>query len=177
MYLHLKNMRAIISGERGIMFIQVTTDAGNQIIVNTEQVCWLDENKVTMSNGLTIGVTDESIKKVENVIYRGRNKAEVNDDNKDLVELFSKLHKLTGGKGKPIFNVKRQNQLKFLLDPKKGNMTEEQLITAATNIGKDAFLQGENENNKRYGDIDYLLRQDKASKWAEATPEKKKGMF
>jgi hypothetical protein len=117
------------------------------------------------------------MKKIDTAVSRGKNKAEVTEDNKDLVDLFDQLHVLTKGKGKPIFNVKRQNQLKFLLDPKKGNMTKEQLIQAATNIGKDAFLQGDNESKKRYGDIDYLLRQDKASKWAEATPEKKKGMF
>jgi hypothetical protein len=177
MYLHLKNMRAIINGERGIMFIQVENHEGQKPKINTDQIVAIIEKNVYFSSNLVLEVTDKSLEKLHSVTSRGRNKAELNDDNKDLVELFSRLHKLTGGKGKPIFNVKRQNQLKFLLDPKKGNMTEEQLITAATNIGKDAFLQGENENNKRYGDIDYLLRQDKASKWAEATPEKKKGMF
>lgn len=159
------------------MFIQVENHKSQKPKINTDQIVTILGNQVHFSNGLILDLTDESIEKIENVVSRGRKKAEVTEDNKDLVELFGKLHKLTGGKGKPIFNVKRQNQLKFLLDPKRGNMTEEQLITAATNIGKDAFLQGDNENNKRYGDIDYLLRQDKASKWAEATPEKKKGMF
>jgi hypothetical protein len=56
-------------------------------------------------------------------------------------------------------------------------MTKELLIKAATNIGKDAFLQGENDRNKRFGDIDYLLRPDKAAKWSEDQAEKKKGMF
>lgn len=159
------------------MFIYVENHEGQKPRINTDHIVTIMGNQVHFSNSLILDLTDESMKKIESAVSRGRNKAEVNDDNKDLVELFSKLHKLTGGKGKPIFNVKRQNQLKFLLDSKKGNMSEAQLIMAATNIGKDAFLQGENDSNKRYGDIDYLLRQDKASKWAEATPEKKKGMF
>lgn len=159
------------------MFIQVTTHADQKPTINTELITAIIDKQVHFAGGLALDLDDDSITKVYNVVSRGRNKAEVDDSNKDLLNLFVELHKLTGGKGKPIFNVKRQNQLKFLLDSKKGNMTKEQLIMAATNIGKDAFLQGENDNNKRYGDIDYLLRQDKASKWAEATPEKKKGMF
>lgn len=159
------------------MFITVTSGAEQNIKINTELITVILGKQVHFAGGLALDLDDESMKKVESAISRGRNKAELDDGNKDLVELFAKLHNLTGGKGKPIFNVKRQNQLKFLLDPKKGNMTEEQLITAATNIGKDSFLQGDNDSKKRYGDIDYLLRQDKASKWAEATPEKKKGMF
>lgn len=159
------------------MFIQVTTHADQTPKINTDLIVAIIDKQVHFAGGLVLELNDESIEKVHNVTSRGREKVEVNEGNKDLVSLFTKLHELTGGKGKPIFNVKRQNQLKFLLDPKKGNMTEEDLIRAATNIGKDAFLQGDNENKKRYGDVDYLLRADKASKWAEANPEKKKGMF
>lgn len=165
------------------MFIQVTTKADAKTIkVNITQIAWIDGNLLTFGNGLTIEVTDSSMEKLETAIMRGRNKVEVTEDSKELVELFAKLHTLTGGKGKPIFNVKRKNQLKFLLDPKKGNMTEEELIRAATNIGLDAFLQGENDGNggkgKRYGDVDFLLRADKAAKYADADfKPKKKGMF
>lgn len=160
------------------MFINVENHEGQKPKINTDQIVTILGNQVHFSNGLILELTDESMEKVNSAVSRGRNKAEVTEDNKDLIELFTKLHQLTGGKGKPIFNVKRQNQLKFLLDPKKGGMTEEQLIKAATNIGEDDFLQGKSDDNtKRYGDIDYLLRQDKASKWAEATPKKKKGLF
>lgn len=163
------------------MFITVTLDTEQNAKINTELITVILGKQVHFAGGLTLDLDDESMKKVDTAISRGRNKAELNEENKDLVELFTKLHKLTGGNGKPIFNVKRQNKLKFLLDPKRGNMTEEQLIVAATNIGENAYLQGDNDGNKgmgqRYGDIDYLLRPDKASKWAEATPEKKKGMF
>ena len=54
----------------------------------------------------------------------------------------------------------------------------QKIIKAATNIGQDKFLQGENDNHKRYGDIDYLLRPDKAAKYAEIdTTQKRKPMF
>lgn len=160
------------------MFIQVENHEGQKPKINTDQIVAIIEKNVHFSNGLILELTDESMKKLDTAVSRGKNKVELNEGNKDLVDLFTQLHKLTGGKGKPIFNVKRQEQLKLLLDPKRGNMTKEQLITAATNIGKNDYLQGKSENNStRYGDIDYLLRQDKASKWAEATPEKKKGMF
>lgn len=175
--MHLKIISAIIKGEGENMFINVTTHADQKPKINTDLIVAIMDKQVHFAGGLALDLDDESIEKVHNIVSRGRNKAEVTEDNKDLIDLFGKLHTLTGGKGKPIFNVKRQNQLKFLLDPKKGGMTKEQIIQAATNIGKDAFLQGDNDSKKRYGDVDYLLRQDKASKWAEATPEKKKGMF
>lgn len=94
---------------------------------------------------------------------------------KELVELFEQLHKLTGGKGKAVFSLGREKKLTELLG--KHRMTKELLIKAATNIGKDDFLQGENDSKKRYGDVDYLLRPDKAAKWSEDQTEKKKGMF
>lgn len=97
--------------------------------------------------------------------------------NTDLQDFFMKLHRLTGGNGTPVFNPAREKKLKELMT--KHKLTEEMLVKAATNIGEDPYLQGKDPNNtKRYGDIDYLLRPDKAMKWAEANPvSKKRGMF
>ncbi len=159
------------------MFIYVENHEGQKPRINTDQIVTIMGNQVHFSNGLILDLNDESMAKIDTAVSRGKNKAEITEDNQDLADLFSKLHTLTKGKGKPILNVKRHNQLKFLLDPKKGNMTKEQLIRAATNIGNDDFLQGENDSKKRYGDIDYLLRQDKAAKWSEEQEKKKKGMF
>jgi DNA-binding transcriptional regulator YhcF (GntR family) len=40
------------------------------------------------------------------------------------------------------------------------------VLQAATNIGQDQFLQGDNPGGRRYGDIDYLLRSDEIiDKW------------
>jgi hypothetical protein len=40
------------------------------------------------------------------------------------------------------------------------------VLLAATNIGQDQFLQGDNPGGRRYGDIDYLLRSDEIiDKW------------
>lgn len=157
------------------MFIKTKTDAGNEINVNTAQICWIDENKVTMSNGLTINVAEESIKDIELFIApKGKNTKAKNIDVESLM-FFQQLHELTGGKGKVIFSLQREKKLKDLLT--KHRMTKEQLLRAARNIGNDDFLQGDNENKKRYGDVDYLLRPDKAAKWAEEQEKKKKGMF
>jgi hypothetical protein len=91
-----------------------------------------------------------------------------------LPEFLNELHKLTGGKTQVILTPQRYKKMTTLLQ----TMTREQLITAATHIGKDAFLQGDNENKKRYGDIDYLLRPDKAARWAEYNSnDKPKKMF
>jgi hypothetical protein len=100
-----------------------------------------------------------------------------NEPKAELLELFEKLHSLTGGKGKPVFSLQREKKLNDLLT--KHRMTKELLIKAATNIGKDSFMQGDNENKKRYGDVDYLLRPDKAAKWADTEPinDKRKRMF
>lgn len=159
-------------------FIEVTTHADQKPKINLDNVNAIIEQQIHFAGGLVLELTEDSIKKVLDAITPKNRHVEAQETDLELVSLFNKLHTLTGGKGKPIFSVKRQNQLKFLLNPKKGNMTEEDLIKAATNIGKDAFLQGENDNKKRYGDIDYLLRPDKAAKYAEITiTEKKKSMF
>lgn len=46
----------------------------------------------------------------------------------------------------------------------------DEILSAATAIGKDAWLQGDNPQSKRYGDIDYLLRSAKQiDKYANLT--------
>lgn len=102
-------------------------------------------------------------------------KAKKTEPKNELQELFEELHILTGGKGKTIFTPGREKKLGDLLA--KHRMTVQDVKKAATNIGQDAWLQGDNDSKKRYGDVDYLLRPDKAAKWAEAEPQKKKAMF
>lgn len=93
----------------------------------------------------------------------------------DLEELFHKLNGLVGG-GRAVFTRTRERMLKLLITDER--LTPEDLIAAATNIGKDDFLQGNHEDNsKRYGNIDYLLRPKEAARWAEDQPEKKRSMF
>lgn len=158
--------------------MKVTTEKGREIDLNLEQICYFDYKHVTMSNGVTISLSDQSLKEVETAIAKKDRQTKNTDPDKEMLELFEKLHKLTGGKGKPVFSLQREKKLKALLTTHR--MTPELLVKAATNIGKDDFLQGRDPNNeskKRYGDVDYLLRPDKAAKWAEDQTEKKKSMF
>lgn len=157
------------------MFIEVTTHANQKPKVNINNINAIIDKQLHFSGGLVLELTDESMKDIELAIAPKSRGVKNNKPDEKLEKLFIELHKLTGGKGKPVFNLKREKKLKDLLG--KHRMTEEDLKKAATNIGKDDFLQGDNDNNKRYGDIDYLLRPDKAAKWAEAVPKKEKGMF
>lgn len=156
------------------MFIQVTTKPEGKIKINIDQICWVDGNQIIMGNGLTITVDEASQKQIDTIISpRERAQKEVD---KELVALFEQLHTLTGGKGKTVFSLKREKQLRDLLG--KHRFSKEDLIRAATNIGKDDFLQGDNDRKKRYGTVDYLLRPDKAAMWSDEQAEKKKkGMF
>lgn len=159
------------------MFNRISTFEGKEIVINYDQIVIIENGNLKMSNGDSIFISPELTQEIISVVIpptRKEVKEAAKDD--DLFEFFSELHTLTGGKGTPIFNGVRQKKLKDLLS--KHKMTREQLIKAATNIGQDDFLQGKDgTNTKRYGDIDYLLRVDKAMKWAEVEPKKKKGMF
>lgn len=158
------------------MFIQVTTQADQKPKINLNNINAIINKKVHFAGGLILDLTDESIKEIEQIIAPKDKQTKSDSVNKELLELFNKLHTLTKGKGKPVFSLQREKKLKDLLT--KHRMTEELLIKAATNIGNDEFLQGDNDNKKRYGDVNYLLRPDKAAKWSEEQEKKKKtGMF
>jgi hypothetical protein len=157
------------------MFIDVTTHADQKPRINVNLITAIIDHQVHFSGGLVLDLDDESMKAVLLATEPKEKQTKSDKVNKELEDLFTQLHKLTGGKGKPVFSLQREKKLNDLLT--KHRMTKEQLIKAATNIGKDDFLQGQNDSNKRYGDVDYLLRPDKAAKWAEDQTEKKKSMF
>jgi len=145
------------------------------ITVNTQNIDAFTPEKIFFSSGKTMEIDETGYKKLyEKLVPRTRKTKDVAPKN-ELNILFDELHTLTGGKGKAVFSLNREKKLNELLT--KHRLTPELLKTAAKNIGKDAFLQGENDNKKRYGDIDYLLRPDKAAKWSEEQEQKKKGMF
>ena len=169
-------MRAIIKSERGNMFTELTTDKYYKVKVNLAQVCLIDGATLLMSNGESVTLSSESMYELEQLTAPKNRQTKSNNADPELEALFVQLHKLTKGKGKPTFSLQREKKLKELLG--KHRMTKEDLIKAATNIGNDEFLQGDNDRNKRFGDVDYLLRPDKAAKWAdESNEKKKKGMF
>lgn len=157
-------------------FIQVTTHANQTPKINVENINAIIDSQVHFSGGLVLELTPDSIKELEVMIAPKDRNGKSDKADPKLLELFNKLHTLTKGKGKPTFSLQREKKLKDLLT--KHRMTEEMLIKAATNVGNDKFLQGDNDNNKRYGDVDYLLRPDKAAKYADLDiKEQKKKMF
>ena len=158
------------------MFIYVKTTADQNPKINISNINLILEQQVHFVGGLVLDLDEESLKEVHRLTDPKDKQSKNAEPKKELLELFEQLHKLTGGKGKPVFSLQREKKLADLLT--KHRMTKELLIKAATNIGKDEFLQGDNDGKKRYGDVDYLLRPDKAAKWSEDQDnKKKKGMF
>ena len=154
------------------MFIEL-----EKYVVNTSLIESFNEGGIWFSGAESPAhITESDYNKLRQKLLASPKKRVTSDTNSELEELFIRLHRLTGGKSSAIFNPAREKKLKDLMS--KHKMTEDLLIVAATNIGQDPYLQGDNDNKKRYGDIDYLLRPDKAMKWAEANPvSKKRGMF
>lgn len=154
---------------------------GTEINLNLEQITFTETNHdkrevFHLSCGEKFMLKEESLQEVLAILYPVKKTTKNADPKDELLALFDKLHKLTGGNGVAVFTPKREKQLGDLMG--KHRLTEELLITAATNIGQDAFLQGDNDHKKRYGDVDYLLRPEKAAKWSEEQNKKKKpGMF
>lgn len=141
--------------------------------INTSLIESFDEVGVCLVSGTIITITMEDYKILTDKLLPKERKA-IKKLDIDLSSLFDELHQLTGGKGKATLTPVREKKLKELIT--KHKMTPELLKKAATNIGKNDFLQGANDSNTRYGNIDYLLRPDKAAHWSEVEA-KKKGMF
>lgn len=154
------------------MFIEL-----EKFVANTSLIESFSEDGIWFTGSdQIVRISADDYNKLRQKLLASPKKRVTNETNSDLEELFMNLHRLTGGKGSAIFNPAREKKLKDLMS--KHKMTADMLVVAAKNIGADAYLQGDNDNKKRYGDIDYLLRPDKAMKWAEANPvEKKRGMF
>ena len=151
------------------MFIKL-----GKTIINTDQIATIEEDHIVVGMAKVTVSKDELQKVIDAVMPRTRKTKDVAPKN-ELNILFDELHTLTGGKGKAVFSLNREKKLNDLVT--KHRLTPELLKIAAENIGKDAFLQGENDSKKRYGDVDYLLRPDKAAKWSEVVVQRKRGMF
>lgn len=147
-------------------------DDGSTVKLNTDHIALLnkDEKSVMLSSGYEINLTDDDYDELEKTIFPTRKVVAKGDS--DLAAFLNELHRLTGGKGPALLSPKRKKALQDIL--KIEDMTREKLLAAATNIGRDPFLQGDNDKNKRWGDVDYLLRADKAVKWAEYKPGQRK---
>jgi hypothetical protein len=87
----------------------------------------------------------------------------------DLKVIFSNLVNTLGFSDKTLFTDGRRAKLKLRLK----HFTPEQLTEAAQAIADSPFHQGENEQGKRYGTIDFLLRSDeKIDEWLKSDNKK-----
>lgn len=158
------------------MFVELNIEETTQPVqINVYNISSINGKVVKMNNCDIITLTDESLHDLLLMIAPKAKKVKNNEPKPELLDLFNKLNNLVGTKKEVPFTLKREQALKDLLT--KHRLTEEDLIKAATNIGQNEFLQGKNDRNTRYGKIDYLLRPDKATYWAEEEEQKKKGMF
>jgi len=159
------------------MLIKLSTFSfGKPVLINTQNISTIDGTRVKMNNSDIIVLEEDSLHELLLNMIPKEKRVKNNEPKAELLELFEKLHKLTGGKGKTVFSLSREKKLGELLG--KHRMTEELLLKAAKNIGENDFLQGVNDSKKRYGNVDYLLRPDKAASWSEDQEDKKKkGMF
>lgn len=157
------------------MFIPVITNKDNTIDLNIQQVCYLDGDMAQMTNGFTIYLSDASLKEVKEHIY-GSAKEATPEASSHTVAFLTELYQLCGGKG----DAKPTSDRKARLKTRLKDFSEDELKIAAKNLGEDAFMQGENDSNKRYGTLDYLIRTSaNINKWLEVDPgkPKKKPMF
>ena len=155
------------------MFIRVTSSSKQELKINTSQVCYILDSKVSFSNGENIDLDAGSIKNLEDNLF-----GDIAPANPKATEhtanLLNELHQLLGGRGEAKPTTDRKARLKSRLK----DFSEEELKIAAKNCGLDEFMSGANDNNKRYATLDYLLRTSaNVNKWLEAEPQKKKGMF
>jgi hypothetical protein len=153
------------------MWIRVYPEVGKDFLVNTDNIAYIGtpENMLLGINGERITLVHWSYEELTSKLFP--TKKETKPVSSPDTDLLLELHKLTGGKGKVLATPQRVKKLADLIKIFSKDSTNEDAIKAikraATNIGKDEFLQGENDSNKRYGDIDYLLRAEKCAKWSE----------
>lgn len=157
------------------MFIKILIEeTKNPVHINTAQISSINGSVVKMGNCDIITLKPESLKELlENLFGAGDQASPAATEH--TVTLLNDLHKLLGGRGEAKPTTDRKARLKSRLK----DFSEDEMKQAAKNLGEDEFMQGANDNNKRYGTIDYLLRTSaNVNKWLEEQPQKKKpGMF
>lgn len=157
------------------MFIKIKNIHNEELIVNYSQISIVSNNIIIMSNGMNIELSKEEIIKFKNdLLDQNINSiTEVNDTNKNS-DLLNELNKLMGGSGVVKLTSDRKARLKARLK----DFSVEDLKLASKNLGSDEFMQGANDNNKKYATVDYLLRSSaNVNIWLEAVTQKKKSLF
>ncbi len=144
-----------------------------KLTINTSQIAFISDPFVHMSNGAFFEVLEKSMKELKESLY-GDESVAAPGASEHTKDLLNELNKLVGGRGEAKPTTDRKARLKTRLK----DFSEEELKTAAKNLGDDEFMQGANESGKRYGTLDYLLRTSaNVNKYLEEQPEKKKSLF
>lgn len=145
----------------------------NTAKINTSQIAFIVEKFVHMANMAMFELDDKNMKMLEDVLYGPAVEASPAASEKTS-NLLNELHTLTGGKGE----AKPTSDRKARLKTRMKDFSEEELKTAAKHLGEDEFMQGANDNGKRYGTIDYLLRTSaNVNKYLDMPDKPKKSMF
>lgn len=149
-------------------------------IINTNQICYIDtmECEVYFSGGNKLDILLDDIPVLVEELFQVYEQLDTQTKTSKPSEasaLLNTLNTLLGGRGEAKMTTDRKARLNTRLK----DFTPEELIQAAQNLGTDEFMQGANDNGKRYGTIDYLLRTSaNVNKWLEDQPDKKqKSMF
>jgi preprotein translocase subunit SecF len=102
-----------------------------------------------------------------------KNKEIYSSTNADLKELFSELVGLLGFTDAVKYTDGRKRKLQVRLS----KCSADELRRAAQAIADDAYMQGDNQAGRRYGDIDYLIRSDEqVDKWIQRSETKLKDL-
>lgn len=159
------------------MFIKLSIlEAKEPVLINIKNISSINGVVIKMNNCDILTLKQESLDELISLVDPGEIQIPewVNSKPNELSKLLNELHGLLGGRGEAKFTTDRKARLTTRLK----DFSVDELKTAATNLGADEFMQGANDNGKRYGTIDYLIRTSgNINKWLEEEPQKKKGMF
>lgn len=146
----------------------------NNNIINTSKITYIKGNTVFFNDSLSLELGDKDMTTLHNELFPDYTVSTKTPKENDISALLNTLHSLLGGRGEAKLTTDRRARLSTRLK----DFTTDELKQAAQNLGNDEFMQGANDNGKRYGTIDYLLRTSaNVNKWLEEQPQKKKGMF
>lgn len=118
---------------------------------------WIEEADRLMSRVVYIA-TKKTLK-----YYNKKN------DNGELNDIICDIHRILGGKRKPLLTPNRQSKLRNRLK----NFTKDQILTAATNLSHSKFHMGFNDQKTKYATVDFILKNDeRVEKWLNEDPER-----
>lgn len=155
-----------------------TTDDGSTVKLNTDLISELypDTKVVKMASGSDINLSDEDYNKVDAKLFPKRKTAAKDDT--ELHAFLNQLNQLLGNKTSIALTGDRRKGLEKL---HKDGFSREQIILAATNIGKSAWMRGNNDRNTVYAKVDYLFRgkdgTSNINRWQEEQAKQQKKMF